>query len=246
MNTSCRFPNLKNPIKTKSMKTIIKSMSLTVALVATCPGALISGISVESGTTNPFNTEPMGPLKAINGEGLPDSQPALAGAHGTSFDQQWWTFGGTTNNLADVTINLNGVYALDTIQIWNYNEAGVISRGIQNAQIFVSPDGNVANLVKLTTNGTGSFDNGTGDFLLPQAPGNPSYEGFTLDLAGITDPALLGTVQLVQIRAINGYSTNNDDGTGLAEIQFGGSPIPEPSSLVLTAFAGLGLLRRRR
>lgn len=231
------------------MKMNLTSISFMALLTASSNAALIAGLTVESGTTNPFNPAVMGPAKAINGEGLPGDIPALSGTHGTSFDEQWWTFGGNTNNLADIVINLNGTYLLSAIQIWNYNEGGVTSRGIRNAEIYVSPDGNVSNLVKLTTNGVGSQDNGSGDFLLPQAPGNGGYLGFSLDLAGVTDPSLLDSVALVQVRALDGYSGDNSAGTGLAEIQFDGrvaTVIPEPSSMFLTALGGLALLGIRR
>lgn len=234
------------------MKSILIALPIAAVLTVGGNAALIAGLTLESGTTNPFNTIPMGPLKAINGEGLPSDTPALVGTHGTSFDEQWWSFGGT-NSIADIVINLNGVYSIDAVQVWNYNEGGVTSRGIQNAEIFVSPDGDIANLVKLTTNGTGAQDNGSGNFVLPRAPGNNTYSGFSLDLSGVTNATLLDNVALFQVRALDGYSAANagngnrpQDGTGLAEIQFDGTPIPEPGSLMLTAIAGITLLRRRR
>jgi hypothetical protein len=185
---------------------------------------LITGLTVQSGTTNPFNVEPMGPAKAINGEGLPGGVPALFGAHGTSFNQHWWTFPPAV--AAQITIDLNANYQINTIHVWNYNEGGVTGRSTKNAEIHVSPDDDPANLVKLVTNGSGTHDNGTGDFLLPQAPGSASYLGFDLDLAGVTNAALLTNVRLVQIKPLDAHGTDGG-GVGLAEVQFDGVPAPE-------------------
>jgi hypothetical protein len=218
-------------------------LPLVVLLAANANAALITGITVESGTTNPFNTEPMGPAKAINGEGLPGGLPALSGAHGTSFNQQWWSFPPST--LAQITINLNGIFEIDTIHVWNYNEGGVTGRGLRNVEIFVSPDANPANLVQLFTSGAGLHDNGSGNFLLPQAPGQASYTGFDLDLSSVTNAALLDNVRLVQFKAIDAYDPTA--GFGLAEVQFGGAAVvPEPSTALLAGLAGIALLRRRR
>ena len=218
------------------------------AIPALCPlaanAALITGISVQSGSTNPFNPEVMGPEKAINGDGLPGGEPTLSGAHSTTFSHQWWSFPFNETNPAQLTVNLNDPYVLSTIQVWNYNEAGVTVRGIQNVGIFVSPDEDPTNLVKLLTDGTGAHDNGAGDFLFPEAPGANDYTGFEVDLSGVTNASLLSNVRLVQLVPVDSY--DNSAGVGLAEIQFGGILVPEPSSALLSVFAGLALLVRRR
>jgi hypothetical protein len=225
------------------MKSNLALASVLALVAASANAAIITGITVESGTTNPFNPVVMGPAKAINGEGLPGGIPALTGTHTTAFNAGWWSF--PANVLAQITINLNGAYAVDTIHVWNYNEAGVTGRGIRNVEVFVSPDGNPTNLVKLFTSGTGLHDNGSGDFLLPQGPGQGTYTGFDLDLSSITNASLLTNVRLVQFKAIDAYDPAA--GFGLAEVQFGGTAaIPEPSTSLLAAVAGLALLRRRR
>jgi hypothetical protein len=188
---------------------------------------LITGITVVDGTANPWNPENMGPAKAINGAGLPSNTPALSGTHATTFNTHWWTY--PINEIpAQLTLDLDGRYQINTIQIWNYNEGGVTMRSTRNVAIWVSPDDNPENLVKLVTNGTGLHDNETGDFLLPQAPGQTSYTGFNLDLSGITNLPLLTKVRLVRIKPIDSYDVAA--GVGLAEIQFDGVPAPEEPS----------------
>lgn len=220
------------------MHRIISSLC---ALVAPLHAEFITGLSIQSGSTNPFNVEPMGPAKAINGEGLPGSTPALTGTHGTSFDQHWWTWATGIPDGAQITIDLGANYKINVFQIWNYNEGGVTVRGIQNGEIYVSPDEDPANLVKLVTSGSGTHDNDSGNFLLPQAPGAPTYEGFALDLSGITNLELLDNVRLVQIVPLDSY--DNSEGVGLAEIQFDGeAPVDNSQPLELAIAQGNGLL----
>ena len=206
---------------------------------ATANGALITGITVESATDNPWNAgSGMYPIKAINGAGLPGGTPALSGTHDNSMPNNWWS----TTVPAQITINLSGNYAVDTIHVWNYNENGFTARGTQNVEIYVSPDGDIANLVKLVTTGTGGFDNGSGGFLFPQSPGG-DIPGFDLDLSSVTNAALLANVRLIQLTPLDNYG---DFGVGLAEVQFGGVVVPEPSAALLGGLGLLALLRRRR
>ena len=213
-------------------------LCLAFALFAgTAHAQLITGLTaLEDSTTNPFNPEVMGPGKAIDGSGLPDNEPALSGTHSPTFSDHWWTFPIQGVNAVDpqLTIDLNANYALNTIQIWNYNEGGVTMRGVRNLEIHVSPDDDVENLVKLVTDGAGEHDNPDGDFLLPRAPGVATYTGFELDLAGVTNPELLGNVRLVRFIPLDSYDVTT--GVGLAEVQFAGTLLTEDFSfrLVIT------------
>lgn len=214
---------------------------LLIALLATTAHAeLISGLTVVDGSSNPFNPEIMGPAKAINGAGLPGNEPSLTGTHSTDFSDHWWTWPieGVDAVKPQLTIALNVNYVLNTIQIWNYNEGGVTERSTKNMEIYVSADDNVDHLVKLTTDGTGEHDNLTGDFLLPQAPGDPSYTGFVLDLKGVTNAALLGNVRLIRFNPLDSFDISA--GIGLAEIQFAGTPVPASHlfQLVITPSGG--------
>lgn len=229
-------------------KTLLTSLILG-SLVGPMHAALITGITLESGSVNPFNTIPMGPAKAINGAGLPGGTPALSGFHSTTFSDGWWSLPtASTPGPQQITVNLSAVYNVNTIHIWNYNEGGQTLRSTKNVEIYVSPDGIVANLVKLVTAGAGTHNNGSGDFLLPQGLGAATYGGFDLDLSGVTNASLLNNVRLIQFKPLDSYGSTPQnafpDGVGLSEVQFGA--VPEPSAALLGGLGVVALLRRRR
>ncbi len=232
--------NQKNKLATASF-----SVLASLGLSATSNGALILGTTIESATTglNPA----MAPENAINGSGLPDNVPALTGSHGNSFDTNWWT--GWDGNVTEwqLTVDLEGNYDLDTVQIWNYREGCCSGRGLSSVEIYVSSVEDELSLIKLSTNGSGTHDDGLGNFLLPQAPAAGDYFGFNLDLSGVTDPSLLDNVRLFRIDGGTDLWGDGQIHAGLAEIQFGGvDAIPEPATTGLLLFGVLGLMVRRR
>jgi len=203
---------------TRSMLMVVMTMAV---MIGSASAALITGTTIQSATTG-LNAD-MGPEKAINGVGLPGDTPALSGSHIQSHSTNWWT--GWSGAVTDwqITVDLEGNFALDTIHVWNYREGGTLNnRGLRNVEIYVSPDEDENNLVKLNTNGSGTQDNGSGDFLFPVAPGTSEYLGFDLDTSGVTNASLLDNARLVRL---DGGPDNHDGGStwgGLAEIQFGG------------------------
>lgn len=201
-------------------------------LVLILPGlvhaGLITNLTVQSADLG--SNAGMGPEKAINGSGLPNNTPALSGGHRVDWDKHWW--GPDTDSSPQITIDLGGEYVVETIHVWNYNEsAATKTRGLKEVDIYVSPDTNAVNLVKLGTTGDGTHDY-LGHFQFPQAGGTNDYPGFELDLSGITNAFLLAKVRLIQIQALNNWG--NTKGAGLAEVQFGGTLyIPPPLGTVI-------------
>jgi hypothetical protein len=213
--------------------------TLTATLIFTggANGALITGLTIQSATIG--GNPNMSPSDAIDGTGLSGGVPALSGTHSTTWSTHWW---GSTKT-PQITIDLEGAYSLDMIQIWSHNESGNgPSRGLQEVAIYVAADENEANLIKLITDTTGSHDNASGDFILPKATGLTDYTGFSLDLSGVTNSAVISNARLVRIQALNTYGDNHG---GLAEVQFSGTAIPEPSMGFMLTLTGLGLALRR-
>ena len=185
-----------------------------LASLGVSQGELIQGVSLEDSDGTLPNPN-MTPTDAIDGTGL--SSIAFDATHSMVWRDHWYS---SQRVGAFFTADLGENYALDTIHVWNENENNAgRQRGLQNVEILVSPDGNTDNLVKLVTDGSGTTDNETGDFLFPIGEGVATYTGFAVDLSSVTNADLLNNVRLVRIVGIDNYGGTN--GSGLAEVQFG-------------------------
>lgn len=129
-----------------------------------------------------------------------------------------------------VTIDLGAVYAVTALRVWNYNEAGFVSRGVQNTNFLVS-----------TNNSTYSS---LGSHTLAIAPGSNSYAGQFVDLAALNSGNPL-TFRYFQFDIQSNYGDVNSF-YGLSEVMFEGTLVPEPSSAILLIVSASGLLARRR
>ncbi|MBT3293673.1 MAG: hypothetical protein HN919_19945 [Verrucomicrobia bacterium] len=204
----------------------------------TTAGSLITNTTVEAFSSEYKLSAPQRQaVNCIDGSALPGDAPALYGAHGTAPTGDMWltdvsSDSDTTPQDGFIIIDLAASYVLDTIHVWNYNETPSISASMKDVEISVSSTSDTNDLVRLTTDATGDTDNGSGDFLFPQAPGTGDYLGFNVDLTSLTDASLLESVRLVKIE---NTSTHGGSGTGLAEIQFGGDPwLAPPAGAVIS------------
>ena len=186
----------------------------------TTSGPLITNTSVKAFSSE-FGGRPA--AHAVSGDGLPGDVPALFGVHSASAGDQW--LNDLSTPLAFIVVDLGDNYVLDTIHVWNYNEAGA-TYGMKDVAISVSSTTDTNDLVALTTDGSGGTDDGAGGFLFPQGFNN-NYYGFNVDLSSLTVSSLLDNVRLVEIRNTTTYTGN---GAGLAEVHFGGEPWVEPPS----------------
>lgn len=166
----------------------------------------------------------------VDGSGLTGSQHALAyPANGIS--NSWLTARGDTE--WRIIFDLGAVYDLSLLHIWNFNYWGATNSGAQDVGILTSVD-----LAGWSA---------PWDVVFEKATGSDGYEGFTIDAAGLAPARYIqfdiasnfGTLFLGQ----NGYNL-----VGLSEVQFYGTPVPEPSSLLLlgAGLAGVALVGRAR
>ncbi len=180
----------------------------------------------------------------VNGNGLPSNTPSLTGDHVPSQNSNSWRSAiltntqGTTIPLGTITFNLNGGYNLSGFTFWNLGNMTqeLANQGIKNVTIEYSNNGGTtwSNLIGAPT----SFAQGlVGTASLPQPPQQFSFTSVAATHVRFTNLSNFG--------GFNTPSTSNR--IGFSEIQFAGTKIPEPSSLLaLLAFglAGVSLGKR--
>jgi hypothetical protein len=146
-------------------------------------------------------------------------------------------------DLAQITFDLGGLSTVDSFRIWNYNEVNAnngqsfTDRGVQSLTISIgtTPAGPYVPLLNPAgTSTTWTFN---------IAPGSNSYTG---QLFTLTTPI---QAAFIRFDILTSYDTAGTDHglVGLSEVQFYGSPVPEPGTLSLLAMAlsGFAALRRR-
>ena len=143
---------------------------------------------------------------SIDGSGL-----NADGSHTVAPDGFMWLSNGTFTTPQDlepeIVFDLGAVYSVDTMLVWNYNEAGAFTlRGVGTADILTAgADGVFSSLIANQT-----FDEapGTGDIDFHQ----------TIDLAGVK-------AQFIKLDISSNLGGDNDF-VGLSEVQFEGTLSP--------------------
>jgi hypothetical protein len=163
----------------------------------------------------------------VNGEGM------TSATEHTSVWGTWFTDGVELDRW--IVIDLGGTYELDSMKVYNANEAyGWNIYGFKNTEVFVSDVAAPGNPVDDAGNWTV-----VATPLLNQAPGVDGYATpDTVDLLGMTGSH-------VALHALSTYNPGwGTDAAGLSEVQI--SAVPEPATLSLLALGVLGLVRRKR
>lgn len=194
-----------------------------------------SGITAVASTEWTTTTPHRLAIQAVDGSGL--SGPLLMGATHSSSPANVWLSDShfSPPAVADqwIRVDLGDVYMLDAVKIWN---DGIASRAIQQADIYTAID---------------AFDE-SGD---PGNPDdNPANWGLQIENRQFL-PYNAVSQDILDLTGIDAryfaiaVDTNGGDGlVGLGELQFLGTPVPEPSTCVLAVLGlmGLGFLGRRR
>lgn len=218
-----------------------------VVLVPSAQSALITtggavphqGLHLEDASSSLLGFGDRSAPNTINSTGL--SGPVGPGqSHSTTAVHDWNSSGAPPDPLpAFITYDLGKNYALNGggnyVKVWNGNET--TARGAADVEIWVSPDENSSNLVKLVTTGANAQTNGSGNFLFPVATGG-GYLGFTLDTTNLTNAGLLSNVRLMNFNVLTNRA-GADQIAALSEVQFDGTLVSTPTAITKLATASV-------
>ena len=188
------------------------------------PQGLPSRIKANAQTPNYYAPDGRRARHVIDGAGLtPDNDGDGIDQHGTTPANTMWL----TNNTAPsdqrwIKFELDGLYALDAMRIWNYNEpGGFLGRQVETALVQYSTDG-----IHWTTLGAGPRTMQT------DATGTTAYDN--------VEHVSFGDAQVRFVRLGNPanplvqINTSTGDHLGLSEVQFFGDPLPEAEMYQIT------------
>ena len=162
---------------------------LTASLVQAPVAQVMTTTATGSTTGTPAVDTGREASQAVSGTGLSGS-PLV---HDTGANQGWTV----TGEQGGLLLDLGEVYALDALQVWNFNELGLEGYGTQDFTLWVSTSGtqptSTADMTQVDGNGALG---GNQPFTLSRAAtGDPTYQGQTYLMNGTTAamlPATLG------------------------------------------------------
>ena len=203
------------------MKLRRRLLWLVVGMVLVGAGSsyasLIPGVTA---STNMLWTNSTSVTNIVNGSGLSGNVPSLSGVHTYPNAGNVWASGYKYGN---VTFDLHGEYFVESMSVWQFNGDNTI--GMRDVGWLASTDGiNFAPVSGAPT-------------LFAQGPWVSPVGVQVFDF-----PAVQATH--LRMNVLNNYG--HASSSGLAEIQFDGSPVPEPATLAMVGLGGVAFLRRRR
>ena len=172
------------------------------------------------------------------GTGFHTNIPDSGGGAGPAPAAMWLTngvFAAPNDPLpAFVTVNLGANYNLNSLKVWNYNEAfaapTLVLRGANSVDISVAS----------TAGGPFTL---LGNFTFTVAPGTTNTDfGQVVDLSAF--PAA-DDVRMVRLDILSNHGGDNSF-AGLSKLRFDGTAVPEPASAVLLGLSLFGFAGRRR
>jgi len=225
-------------IKTLVLSTATFGLMLSVTQNAQA-ATLIPGVTASTNITG--QSSPLWDLNdTVNGNGLPSNTPSLTGVHVPSNAGNSWRSdtNPTLGSTGTITFNLNGSYHLSGFTFWNLGGSSdaLTRQGINSVTIEYSNNGGTT--WSTLSGAPTSFTQGT--FGTPGT--NQTPQAFSFASVAATNVRF---TNLSNFGAFNNPTDNNR--IGFSEIQFAGTKIPEPSSLLaLLAFglAGVSLGKR--
>lgn len=209
--------------------------------------AVITGVTIEEVSSELTN----GPFRRFavhtidGGGGVPVS--SYTGGHGnTPEDAMWLSDGAGTHSagnvpdphiaagdglLGHIVFDLGAVYDVSQFHVWNYNEGAnstTLARGANAVTVLVSESNTL----------TGLAATGPGISTLAGPTALTSASGASGDAGTNYSAAFRARYVRFDISSNHG---GDDRFVGLSEIRFDGTPVPEPSALLLAGLAALGL-----
>ena len=207
--------------------TLITAFAAAAAFASSAQAVLITGLTASAKDNEGVRTA----TKMINGSGMTGVTVAGTGTHDVTGDNMWL---GLTSVPTWAHVNLGDLYTVDDMYMWNYKEGGGTDGGRQvvTYNLWYSADASA-------TPGTFTDPKWTqlpgGTINATQVGAGSSYT-FSDQIAINQDASVIGFEILTAV----------DNRAGIAELQFDGALVPEPSTMGLLALSGLALLRRRR
>ncbi len=221
----------------KSITSCCWALLLVALMSAVAKGGYIAGVTIEAASSElgaPIFDRSAGYL--VSSAGL----DVGTGTHSIIPDGTMWLTNGNFREPFDplpaqVVFDLGGVYDLETVAVWNYNEfvvgADLVTRGARD--VTISAGASLASM------------NSIGDFVFNQAPGLDNVD-FRQDIL------VAGLPNTTGVRYVTFDITTNHGDTfdfaGLSKVRFTSAAIPEPTAGLLASLGAIvacGAWRRR-